>query len=84
LWLVAVILGGGLVLNGVLGLAALKQSTVVNPPRLKRLALWALIVLGAVLIVSGASGSAWLIGVLLGIALISTGLEQLRLVRPRR
>ena len=79
LWLVAVILGGGLVLSGVTGLTALRDSKVVNPPLLRRVELWSSIVLGALLIVSGAAGSSILLGMVLGIALISIGLQRWRM-----
>lgn len=79
LWLVALILGGGLVLSGVLGLTALRDSGVVNPPRLRKIELWSSIVLGALLVVLGSAGSAILLGVVLGVALISTGLQRWRL-----
>ena len=79
LWIVAVILGGGLILSGITGLAALRDSEIVNPPALRKLGLWSSIVLGALLIVLGAAGSAILLGVVLGVALISAGLQQWRL-----
>jgi len=79
LWIVAVILGGGLILSGITGLTALRDSGVVNPPVLRKFELWSSIVLGALLIVLGAAGSAILLGVVLGVALISTGLQQWRL-----
>jgi len=79
LWVVAVILGGGLILSGITGLTALRDSGVVNPPGLRKLGLWASIVLGALLIVLGGTGSAILLGVAFGAALISTGLQQWRL-----
>ena len=79
LWIVAVILGGGLILSGVTGLAALHESGLVNPPVLRKIELWLSIVLGALLIVLGGAGSAILLGVVLGVALISTGLQQWRL-----
>ena len=82
LWVVAVILGGGLILSGITGitgLTALRDSGVVNPPALRKIGLWASIVLGALLIVLGSAGSAILLGVVLGAALISTGLQQWRL-----
>ena len=79
LWLVAVILGGGLILSGVTGLTALRDSKVVNPPLLRRVELWSSIVLGALLIVSGAAGSSILLGMVLGIALISIGLQRWRM-----
>ena len=79
LWIVAVILGGGLILSGITGLAALRDSGVVNPPMLRKVGLWASIVLGVLLIAMGGMGSAILLGVVLGVALISTGLQQWRL-----
>ncbi len=78
LWLAAVLLGAGLILSGILGLTALRDAGVVNPPLIRKLGLWANIVLGALLIVSGSFGSAILIGLLLGIALIAAGLQQWR------
>jgi uncharacterized membrane protein HdeD (DUF308 family) len=79
LWVVAVILGGGLILSGITGLAALRDSGLVNPPVRRKIELWSSIVLGALLIVLGSAGSAILLGVVLGVALISTGLQQWRL-----
>ena len=79
LWVVAVILGGGLVLSGITGLTALRDSGVVNPPVRRRIELWSSIVLGALLIVLGGAGSAILLGMVLGVALISTGLQRWRL-----
>jgi uncharacterized membrane protein HdeD (DUF308 family) len=79
LWIVAVILGGGLILGGITGLTALRDSGVVNPPVLRRIGLWSSIVFGVLLIVLGGTGSAILLGVVLGVALISTGLQQWRL-----
>ena len=78
LWLVAALLGGGLILSGITGLTALKDAEVVNPPLLRRVALWASIVLGVLLIVMGAFGSAILLGLVLGVALINAGLHQWR------
>ena len=78
LWLVAVVLGGGLILSGIMGLSALKESAVVNPPKMQKIQLWSSIALGAVLIVMGASGSALLLGIILGVALISAGAQQWR------
>jgi uncharacterized membrane protein HdeD (DUF308 family) len=78
LWLVAVLLGGGLILNGITGLTALRDAGVVNPPIMRRIGLWASIVLGALLILTGAFGSAILLGLVLGVALISAGLQQWR------
>jgi uncharacterized membrane protein HdeD (DUF308 family) len=79
LWIVAVILGGGLILSGITGLTALRDSGTVNPPMLRKIELWSSIVLGVLLIVSGAAGSAILLGLVLGVALISTGLQRWRL-----
>lgn len=79
LWMVAVILGGGLMLSGITGLTALRDSGLVNPPMRRRIELWLSIALGALLIVLGAAGSAILLGIVLGVALISTGLQQWRL-----
>lgn len=84
LWLVAIILGGGLVLSGITGLTALRDSEVVNPPLLRKIELWSSIGLGTLLIVMGAAGSAILLGVILGVALISTGLQQWRLADYRQ
>lgn len=78
LWLVAVLLGGGLILSGITGLAALRDAGVVNPPLMRKIGLWASIVLGFLLIVMGAFGSAILLGLILGIALIGAGLQQWR------
>ena len=46
---------------------------------LRKIELWSSIVLGALLIALGGAGSAVLLGVVLGVALISTGLQQWRL-----
>jgi uncharacterized membrane protein HdeD (DUF308 family) len=78
LWLVAILLGGGLILSGITGLTALRDSGVVNPPLLRKIGLWSSIVLGALLIVMGSFGSAILLGLVLGVALISAGLQQWR------
>ena len=77
--LVAVVLGGGLILSGIMGLSALNQSLVVNPPLLKKIELWSSILLGVLLILMGAAGSALLLGIILGVALISNGLQQWRM-----
>ena len=79
LWIVAVILGAGLILSGITGLTALRDSAIVNPPMLRKIELWSSIVLGVLLIILGGAGSAILLGVVLGIALISTGLQRWRL-----
>jgi uncharacterized membrane protein HdeD (DUF308 family) len=78
LWLVGVLLGGGLILSGITGLTALRDSGVVNPPLLRKIGLWSSIVLGALLIVMGGLGSAILLGLVLGVALINAGLQQWR------
>lgn len=80
LWLVAVLLGGGLILSGVTGLASLRDSGIVNPPLFRKIELWSSIVIGVLLIISGATGSAILLGVVLGVALIARGLHQWRYV----
>lgn len=77
LWLVAVILGGGLILGGVTGLASLRDVGT-NPSLLRKIELWSSIALGALLIVMGAAGSAILLGVVLGVALVGRGLQQWR------
>ena len=59
-------------------LAALRDAEVVNPPVLRKIALWASIVLGVLLVVMGAFGSAVLLGLVLGVALINAGLQQWR------
>ena len=79
LWIVAVILGGGLILSGITGLTALRDSGIVNPPVIRKIALWSSIGFGVLLIVLGSAGSAILLGVVLGVALISTGLQRWRL-----
>jgi len=78
LWLVAILLGGGLILSGITGLTALRDSGVVNPPILRKIGLWASIMLGALLILMGGFGSAILLGLILGVALINAGLQQWR------
>ena len=78
LWILAILLGGGLILSGITGLTALSDSGVVNPPLLQKVGLWASIVLGTILILLGSFGSAVLLGVVLGLALISAGLYQWR------
>jgi len=78
LWLLAILLGGGLILNGITGLTAIADSSVVNPPVYLRIALWTSILFGALLIVLGGFGSAVLLGLVLGIVLINNGIQQLR------
>ena len=79
LWLVAVILGGGLILSGVTGLVSLRDSGIVDQPAFLKFETWSSVVLGVLLIVMGATGSAILLGVVLGVALIGRGLQQWRL-----
>ena len=79
LWLVALLLGGGLIAGGVLELLAQRASGVINPPLVERVAPWVQVALGVLLIALGASGSAVLLGVVLGLALIGSGLRQWRL-----
>jgi len=76
LWLVAVILGGGLVVSGITRLAAIRDAGMADTPLARKAGPWASIVLGALLIVMGAFGSAVLLGLVLGIALINAGLQQ--------
>jgi uncharacterized membrane protein HdeD (DUF308 family) len=79
LWLLAILLGGGLILSGITGLTAMADSRVVNPPLYHKFGLWTSIVLGVLLIVLGSFGSAVLLGLILGIALVSAGIQQWRL-----
>ena len=79
LWMVAVILGAGLILNGITGLTALGDSDLVNPPVTLKIGLWTSIVLGVLIIVLGSTGSAILLGFILGVALISNGIQQWRI-----
>jgi len=78
LWLVALILGGGLILSGINGLMALLAAGASDARLARKVASWAGIVLGVLLIVLGAAGSAVLLGLVLGIALINAGLHQWR------
>ncbi|MEJ2322938.1 MAG: DUF308 domain-containing protein [Gammaproteobacteria bacterium] len=78
LWLVAVLLGGGLILSGITGLTALDDPGAAKASTMRKIGLWASIALGALLIVMGSLGSAILLGLVLGLALISAGLEQWR------
>ena len=78
LWLAAVLLGADLILSGITGLAALRDAGIVNPPLLRKVGLWASILLGVLPIAMGASGSAILLGLILGIALIAAGVQQWR------
>ena len=84
LWVVAVVLGAGLVLSGVSGLSALRDTDVVNPPVYLKIEHWLSIVFGVLLIVSGSSGSAVLVGAVLGIALIMAGIQQWRMAGYER
>jgi uncharacterized membrane protein HdeD (DUF308 family) len=79
LWIVAVILGAGLIINGITGLTALSDSDIVNPPVILKIGLWTSIVLGVLIIVLGSTGSAILLGLIIGAALIINGLQQWRL-----
>lgn len=76
LWLLAVLLGGGLILTGVTGLSTLRNSAVINPPGWQQAGLWISIAIGALLILLGSFGSALLLSIVLGVALISNGLQQ--------
>jgi membrane protein HdeD len=78
LWLLAILLGGGLILSGITGLTTMTDSKVVNPPLYLKIGLWTSILLGVLLIVLGGSGSAVLLGLVLGIALINAGIQQWR------
>jgi membrane protein HdeD len=78
LWLVALILGGGLILSGINGLMALLAAEASDARLARKVASWASVVLGVLLIVLGAAGSAVLLGLVLGIALINAGLHQWR------
>ncbi len=78
LWLLAILLGGGLILTGITGLTEMRDSRVVNPPLYLKVGLWTSIALGVLLIVLGAFGSAVLLGLVLGIALINAGLQRWR------
>jgi uncharacterized membrane protein HdeD (DUF308 family) len=81
LWLVAVLLGGGLVVSGILGLSALGRAPANRQATSKRLELWLTIGLGVLLILLGAAGSALLLGIILGFALISIGWQRWRLAQ---
>lgn len=78
LWLVAVLLGGGMILSGITSLALIRDSGIVNPPLSRRAGPWISIALGVLLIAMGATGSAILLGIVLGISLIGAGLQQWR------
>ena len=76
LWLIAVLLGAGLILNGINGLTAIRESVVINISVTHKIVQWLSIILGILLIVMGSFGSAILLGFILGIALISAGIQQ--------
>jgi uncharacterized membrane protein HdeD (DUF308 family) len=78
LWLVAVLLGGGLILSGIMGLTALHDAGDANGSTMRKIGLWSSIALGALLIVMGSLGSAILLGLVLGLALINAGFQQWR------
>jgi len=78
LWLVAVLLGGGLILSGITGLTALHETGDRDGSTMRKIGLWASIALGTVLIVMGSLGSAILLGLVLGLALINAGFQQWR------
>jgi hypothetical protein len=81
LWLVAVVLGGGLVVSGVLGLLALGGGPLPRQATVKRIEQWLTIGLGILLILMGSAGSALLLGIILGFSLIGTGWQRWRLAR---
>jgi membrane protein HdeD len=76
LWLIAVLLGAGLILNGIAGLTAIRDSVVINISVTHKIVPWLSIILGVLLIVMGSFGSAILLGFILGIALVSAGIQQ--------
>ena len=76
LWLIAVLLGAGLILNGINGLTAIRESVVINISVTQKIEQWLSIILGILLIVMGSFGSAILLGFILGIALIAAGIQQ--------
>jgi uncharacterized membrane protein HdeD (DUF308 family) len=76
LWLIAVLLGAGLILNGITGLAAIRDSAVINISVTHKIEQWLSIILGVLLIVMGSFGSAILLGFVLGIALVTAGIQQ--------
>jgi uncharacterized membrane protein HdeD (DUF308 family) len=76
LWLIAVLLGAGLILNGITGLAAIRDSAVINISVTHKIQQWLSIGLGVLLIAMGSFGSAILLGFILGIALIFVGIQQ--------
>ena len=78
LWLAAVLLGGGLILSGITGLTTLGGLQEVKAPLFHKIGYWSSIALGALLIVMGSLGSAILLGLVLGLALINAGFQQWR------
>jgi uncharacterized membrane protein HdeD (DUF308 family) len=84
LWLVAVILGGGLVVSGILGLQALGGGPFPQQATVKHLELWLTIGLGMLLILMGSAGSALLLGIILGFTLLVTGWQRWRLAQGPR
>ena len=81
LWLVAVVLGGGLVISGALGLSTLSHSPYPQQTTAMRIELWLTIGLGVLLILLGSAGSALLLGIILGLTLITTGWQRWRLAQ---
>jgi len=84
LWLVAVVLVGGLVISGILGLWALGGGPPPRQATVKRLELWLTVGLGMLLILMGSAGSALLLGIILGFTLIVTGWQRWRLAQGLR
>jgi uncharacterized membrane protein HdeD (DUF308 family) len=76
LWLVAVILGGGLILGGALGLLGSGNWSAGGSSGLRTVEYWLGIAGGALLIVMGATGSALLLSTVLGVFLIVSGARQ--------
>ena len=81
LWLVAVLLGGGLVVSGALGLSVMRYYESPQPGAIGRIELWLTIGLGVLLIVTGAAGSALLIGIILGLILLVSGWQRWQLAQ---
>ena len=77
--LAVMMLGGVILASGITGLTALGDSDLVNPPVTLKIGLWTSIVLGVLIIVLGSTGSAILLGFILGVALISNGIQQWRI-----
>jgi uncharacterized membrane protein HdeD (DUF308 family) len=76
LWLVAVILGGGLVLGGAIGLLGSARRAETGVSRVRIFEHWLGIAGGVLLIAMGAAGSALLLGAVLGVFLIASGARQ--------